>query len=148
MLQSLVHDHMCRCMVCGVYRWVVMTPGQTIGIKPNVSLGECVQPPSELRITVIGDELTAGVGDPKGLGWLGRVSARTPIEATTMMLPLSVPGETTTALSARWQDEFNRRVSPLPHVEQRLVIGRCRTPYPHLHRWASPNCSRTSTSNW
>ena len=82
-----------------------------------------MQPPSELRITVIGDELTAGVGDPKGLGWLGRVSARTPIEATTMMLPLSVPGETTTALSARWQDEFNRRVSPLPHVEQRLVIG-------------------------
>lgn len=82
-----------------------------------------MQPPSELRIAVIGDELTAGVGDPKGLGWLGRVSARTPIEGTAMMLPLSVPGETTTALSARWQEEFNRRVSPSPTVEHRLVIG-------------------------
>ncbi len=72
---------------------------------------------------VIGDELTAGVGDPKGLGWLGRVSARTPTEATKMMLPLSVPGETTTALSARWEDEFNRRATNDHSVEHRLVIG-------------------------
>ena len=32
----------------------------------------------ELRIVAVGDELVAGVGDPRALGWLGRVLARTP----------------------------------------------------------------------
>lgn len=82
-----------------------------------------MQTPTELRITVIGDELTAGIGDPKGLGWLGRVSARTPSDTPMVMLPLPVPGETTTELSNRWQEEFNRRVSASPLVEHRLVIG-------------------------
>ncbi|MGO3760822.1 MAG: GDSL-type esterase/lipase family protein, partial [Glutamicibacter arilaitensis] len=30
-----------------------------------------------IRITAIGDELLAGHGDPRGLGWFGRVMART-----------------------------------------------------------------------
>lgn len=77
----------------------------------------------QLRICVVGDELAAGVGDPKGLGWLGRVTARTHSPALTMVFPLVVPGETTTALSARWEGEFNRRATGAPEVDQRLVIA-------------------------
>lgn len=64
-----------------------------------------------VRICVVGDELVAGVGDPKGLGWLGRVAARTPLDPPPTFLPLAVPGETTTALSARWEDEVGRRLA-------------------------------------
>jgi acyl-CoA thioesterase I len=77
----------------------------------------------QLRICVVGDELAAGVGDPKGLGWLGRVLARTHSPALTMMFPLVVPGETTTALSARWEGEVNRRTSEEPGIDHRLVIA-------------------------
>ncbi|WP_029068449.1 GDSL-type esterase/lipase family protein [Jonesia quinghaiensis] len=78
---------------------------------------------TQLRIAIIGDELVAGVGDPKGLGWLGRVMARTDAGVTTMAFPLAVPGETTTEMSARWEGEFARRASSDPDVDHRLVIG-------------------------
>lgn len=79
--------------------------------------------PDELRICVVGDELAAGVGDPKGLGWLGRVSARTHSPLLTMIFPLAVPGETTTALSARWEGEFNRRAFNDPRIDHRIVVA-------------------------
>ncbi len=75
----------------------------------------------ELRLVVIGDELVAGAGDPKALGWVGRVAARTPIEDRLSVLPLAVPGETTTELGVRWDDEVSRRLSP--EADNRLVIG-------------------------
>ena len=31
-----------------------------------------------IRIVAVGDDLLAGVGDPRTLGWFGRVMARTP----------------------------------------------------------------------
>ena len=46
-----------------------------------------------LRIVVIGDELAAGAGDPKGLGWVGRVAARTVPPVAPTFLTLAVPGE-------------------------------------------------------
>ena len=33
---------------------------------------------AQVRISVVGDALVAGVGDLKALGWVGRVAARTP----------------------------------------------------------------------
>ncbi|MEZ7905230.1 MAG: lysophospholipase, partial [Aquiluna sp.] len=30
----------------------------------------------DLRVVILGDELLTGAGDPKGIGWLGRVQAR------------------------------------------------------------------------
>ena len=39
------------------------------------------------------------------------------------MFPLAIPGETTTALSQRWEAETARRFSPEPDVDNRLVIG-------------------------
>ncbi len=75
------------------------------------------------RICVIGDELVAGVGDPKGLGWVGRVSARTPTDPPSVVMPLAVPGETTSALSARWAEETERRFGPAPDAAAHLVVA-------------------------
>lgn len=72
------------------------------------------------RVAVVGDALAAGVGDPRGLGWVGRVVGRTrsaePIEVYT----LAVPGETSTQLSARWETECNRRFGG---EDDRLVVA-------------------------
>ena len=77
-----------------------------------------------LRICVVGDELVAGVGDPKALGWVGRVTARTPLDPGPMVMTLAVPQETTTSLSARWEDETSRRFDPqAADGENRLVVA-------------------------
>lgn len=76
------------------------------------------------RICVIGDELVAGQGDPKALGWLGRVVARSPMDPPPLVMPLAVPGETTTALGARWEAEVVPRMGPgNGETTQFLVIG-------------------------
>lgn len=62
-----------------------------------------------MTLCVIGDDLAAGIGDARGMGWVGRVIARTaqPPRAYT----LAVPGETTTALGSRWAAECRLRFS-------------------------------------
>ena len=76
------------------------------------------------RICVIGDELVAGVGDPKALGWVGRVTARTVLEVPPLVMGLAVPGETSTALSARWEAETAPRFGPPPlQGSHHLVVG-------------------------
>lgn len=77
------------------------------------------------RIFVIGDELVAGTGDPKALGWVGRVAARTALDPHPLVLPLAVPGETTAGLAARWQAEVELRRSPDPGANHLVVaLGR------------------------
>lgn len=70
---------------------------------------------SARRVVVIGDELVAGFGDPRCLGWLGRVMARSqtsdPRDAI-LTIPLAVPNETTTALGERWEREIGLRLAP------------------------------------
>src|SRR5690606_41712322 len=61
------------------------------------------------RVAVVGDELVAGVGDPRGMGWVGRVVGRTRTPEEIEVYTLAVPGETSTQLSARWETECNRR---------------------------------------
>lgn len=91
---------------------------------------------AQIRICVVGDELIAGAGDPRGLGWLGRVSAQTEPVANgrrPIFYTLAVPGETTAALSGRWDSETSRRFNaitaahdttqPSPVYDNRLVIG-------------------------
>ncbi len=76
----------------------------------------------KLRIAAVGDELIAGVGDPRALGWLGRVLARTPQEGMSLeAYPLASPQEGTEALAARWRQECDRRFDDFH--ENRLVIG-------------------------
>lgn len=76
-----------------------------------------------LRICVVGDDLVAGVGDPRSLGWVGRVSARTSREAGPVTtFALGVPGESTTGLLGRWNDETALRYGDDPG-SARLVLG-------------------------
>ncbi|GAB7190403.1 GDSL-type esterase/lipase family protein [Kineococcus sp. NUM-3379] len=76
----------------------------------------------DVRVCVVGDEFVTGVGDPRSLGWVGRVAARTPREDREVTLfPLGVPGETTSDLAARWREETARRFAG--GDEHRLVVG-------------------------
>ena len=54
-----------------------------------------------MRICFIGDELVAGVGDPRGLGWVGRVNAHSTFDVPATFLTLAVPSETTQQMAAR-----------------------------------------------
>ncbi|WP_026460705.1 GDSL-type esterase/lipase family protein [Schaalia suimastitidis] len=63
-----------------------------------------------MRICVVGDELVAGTGDPRGLGWVGRVVARSTFDEPATVMPLAVPGENSGALAMRWEDEVMRRL--------------------------------------
>ncbi|QPK80724.1 lysophospholipase [Schaalia sp. ZJ405] len=74
-----------------------------------------------MRICIIGDELVAGTGDPRGLGWVGRVSAHSEFATPPTILTLAMPGETTREMASRWQHEVSPR---LPADEPRgLVIA-------------------------
>jgi lysophospholipase L1-like esterase len=76
----------------------------------------------KLRIAAVGDELLAGVGDPRALGWWGRVLARTPQEDLTLeAFSLACPQEGTEGLAARWLQESGRRFDDFH--ENRLVVG-------------------------
>lgn len=72
------------------------------------------------RVAVVGDELAAGVGDPRGMGWVGRVIGRTTTPEALEVYTLAVPGETSTQLSARWETECNRRFG---QGDNRLVVA-------------------------
>ncbi|MCL2466153.1 MAG: GDSL-type esterase/lipase family protein [Micrococcales bacterium] len=74
-----------------------------------------------MRIVVVGDELVAGVGDPKALGWVGRVVARTIAPEPPLVLTLAMPGETSTHLAARWEAEALGRLDP--GSDNRLVVA-------------------------
>ncbi|GIJ00176.1 GDSL-like lipase/acylhydrolase family protein [Sediminihabitans luteus] len=77
----------------------------------------------ELRICIVGDELSVGVGDAKGLGWAGRVLARSRFDRPVMTFPLAMPGETTTALSQRWETEAFPRYGNEAEYDNRLVVA-------------------------
>jgi lysophospholipase L1-like esterase len=77
----------------------------------------------DVRICVVGDALVSGVGDPRALGWVGRVAARTPQdEVSISIFTLGVPDETTADLGSRWWEESNRRYGTTV-ADCRLVIG-------------------------
>ena len=75
------------------------------------------------RVCIVGDELVAGAGDPKGLGWVGRVVGRTTADPLPVVMTLAVPGETTTALVGRWEAEVLRRLDPDTDHPAHLVIA-------------------------
>ncbi|MGO2633534.1 MAG: GDSL-type esterase/lipase family protein [Galactobacter sp.] len=66
-----------------------------------------------VRLVAIGDELLAGHGDPRGLGWFGRVLARTPGDQVQLEpYVLASPKETTEELAGRWLGEAQQRFNP------------------------------------
>jgi len=75
-----------------------------------------------IRIVVLGDGLVSAAGDPKGMGWVGRVTAKTPSTSPRIdIFVLPSPDETTSMLAERWTDEVKRRFSA--DTENRLVIA-------------------------
>jgi acyl-CoA thioesterase I len=80
--------------------------------------------PRRIRVCVVGDDLVAGVGDPRSLGWIGRVGARTSrTEAQVTLFSLGVPAETTAELVGRWGAETQRRFAGAGPEDCRLVVG-------------------------
>ena len=65
------------------------------------------------RLTVLffGDSFVAGVGDPSGLGWTGRIAAgpRSP-ELDLTVYPLGVRRNTSLDVLARWETETVARI--------------------------------------
>jgi len=76
----------------------------------------------DVRLAVVGDAFTAGVGDPKALGWVGRVVARSqsPDLALTAY-NLGIRGDSSADVLERWREETSRRFAP--GAEHRLVLN-------------------------
>jgi acyl-CoA thioesterase-1 len=74
-----------------------------------------------IRVVILGDELLTGAGDPKGLGWLGRVQARLPKGENVAFFPLAMVDENTGELLERWKSEALKRFSP--ESENCLVVA-------------------------
>jgi lysophospholipase L1-like esterase len=77
---------------------------------------------TDRRVLFFGDSLVAGVGDPSGLGWVGRVvaasfAASTPFTAYN----LGVRGETSVQVASRWRAETRARLSP--GADTRIVMS-------------------------
>ncbi|MDR1426606.1 MAG: GDSL-type esterase/lipase family protein [Bifidobacteriaceae bacterium] len=64
-----------------------------------------------LQVCVVGGDLVAGVGDPRGQGWVGRVAAQTLADPPATFLTLAVPMETTQTMAQRWSQEVGRRLT-------------------------------------
>jgi len=76
----------------------------------------------DIRIVVLGDSTISAAGDPRGMGWVGRVTAKTPSDSPKVEIyALPVPNETSGRLAERWKDEVNRRFSP--DTDNRLVLA-------------------------
>lgn len=70
-----------------------------------------------MAVCVLGDELVAGTGDPRAMGWVGRVVARTPADRVRVTAyPLAVPGQTTGDMVARWEAEAGPRLGTAGRV--------------------------------
>ncbi|PZF79440.1 GDSL-type esterase/lipase family protein [Jiangella anatolica] len=77
----------------------------------------------DVRVCVFGDSFVAGVGDPKALGWVGRVAARTPASTGVALTayPLGVRGEGTEEVVVRMPMECAPRFAR--GDEHRVVLA-------------------------
>ena len=79
---------------------------------------------SALRVIVLGDQLITASGDPKGMGWIGRVLARTPqTDPTIEVLTLALPDDTSLSLSKRWQAEVTPRVNNIGRTKVAIALS-------------------------
>ncbi|QPK94398.1 lysophospholipase [Actinomyces sp. zg-332] len=74
-----------------------------------------------VRLCVLGDEITLGAGDERSLGWLGRVMSRVQRNVPIYVMPLGLPGDTSSTLLDRWEKECFPRFSNTS--ENKLVIN-------------------------
>jgi len=80
-----------------------------------------VEPRRNIRIVIIGDELVGAGGDPKGLGWVGRVIAKTQSDYPRIdFYTLATPEISTAGMSEQWLDEASKRFAA--DTDNRLII--------------------------
>jgi lysophospholipase L1-like esterase len=77
---------------------------------------------TDRRLLFFGDSLVAGVGDPTGAGWVGRVVAAS-FESGLGLTPynLGIRGETSEQVSSRWRAEALPRL--LSGADCRIVLS-------------------------
>lgn len=85
-------------------------------------------PAGRIRLIALGDELLAGVGDARALGWLGRAVAREQgVQAPIELFPVALPGDTSASLAERWDADVARRLDRdaimSGEVGHRVVVG-------------------------
>ena len=79
------------------------------------------QPRRNIRIVIIGDDLIGAGGDPKGLGWVGRVIAKTQSDYPRVdFYSLPTPETTSAKLSEQWLEEASKRFAP--DTDNRLIV--------------------------
>src|SRR6478672_10991211 len=89
---------------------------------PSADFHVATEGPRDVGLVFIGSSLVAGVGDPKGQGWVSRVVGRTQhpdIDLTAYNL--GVRGNTSADVLARWRTECPPRWAG--RSEKRLVIS-------------------------
>ncbi len=92
-------------------------------------------------VCFLGASLTAGYGDPKGLGWVGRVVSRTMDKGVDLTAyNLGVRGQDSGEVMARWRAE----TTPRWHGERRLVVS---AGAQDVHRGLSLARSRLNLAN-
>jgi len=80
-----------------------------------------VEPRRNIRIVIIGDDLIGAGGDPKGLGWVGRVIAKTQSDYPRVdFYTLATPEISTAGMSEQWLEEASNRFAA--DTDNRLII--------------------------
>ena len=76
----------------------------------------------DLRICFLGDSFVAGIGDPRCLGWAGRLATATHAAGQPLTAyNLGVRGQTSTEILGRWQAECTPRLPA--GADARIVVS-------------------------
>lgn len=79
---------------------------------------------TDRRVLFFGDSFVAGVGDPTGLGWVGRVVAAAYAQGVALTAyPLGVRGQSSAQIAARWRAETEARLDPAGDCRVVLSFG-------------------------
>lgn len=95
-----------------------------------------------VRLCILGDEIALGVGDERCLGWVGRVMSRTQRDIPIYVMPLAIPGESSSTLAQHWDKEIFSRFSN--DSENKLVIN---LGVADIEQGISPTRSRLNLAN-
>ena len=99
----------------------------------------------DVGLCFVGSSMTAGYGDPKGLGWVGRVVGRTQHpDLDLTAYNLGVRGDTSADVMARWRSETRPALGEPDRASAGRLGGRQR----HRHRASvSPGPGSTSPTS-
>ena len=95
---------------------------------PTVPMTTAPHPDSRIRIIALGDELLAGVGDARALGWLGRaVASEQGADSRIDVFTAALPAQSSADLAERWDEDVQRRFSTRGQadgsIDHRVVVA-------------------------